>query len=88
MKYANAGFNYDGSGSGGQPVDIVIKALGKYTPWMSRDTGRSYGSKVFAQISMFQGTSTKFSISFVRPGTDTPYVIDRGATIIVLLVLS
>lgn len=73
-------------GSDAPPIelDLVVTNQTAYEPWNSRNTGHhdSGGQRgYFAQISLLQGTQTRFRYEFQVPNTDPParYRIGYGA---------
>jgi len=63
-----------GVSASGEAFDVVVTAIGSYTPKDSNKNGRKGG---FGQINMMGNTSSNFRFSFVEPGTNTPVVLSE-----------
>lgn len=67
----------DGEG-GSAFFDISLTNLTAYYPWESDKNGKSGLTQALLGVSMVANTETEYSMSFLVPGTDTPYVVDES----------
>jgi len=76
LRYGNVGRIYDGTGKDPVVVDLVVTNITKYTPWSARSNGFHEGG-TFAQISLFQDTTTTFRYAFKHTNTDTDATLEH-----------
>jgi len=66
-------------GEGGDTFfDISLSNLTAYYPWESDKNGKNGVTESLLGVSMVANTETEYNISFLVPGTDTPYIVDGG----------
>jgi hypothetical protein len=58
--------------------DISLTNTSAYYPWESDKNGKNGVTQSLLGVSMVANTAASYELTFLVPGTDTPYIVDSS----------